>query len=511
MPPALPPFPSTSHTFLCGMYLENGPFGAWHARAVAQLDAVVVGAGPNGLTAAVTLARAGLGVRVYEANDTVGGGARTAELTVPGFRHDVCSAVHPLGAGSPALARLPLDEFGLEWVQPDVPMAHPMVDGSAVVLARSVDETAQSLGGRDAARYRRLVGPFVERWDELAPEVLRPVLAAVPRHPVMFARFGLRAMQPVSVLAHAFRGERARALVAGMAGHAIAPLSSPFTGGVALMFALTGHEVGWPFPRGGAQGLSNALAAYLRSMGGEIETGARVVSMRDLPDARAHLFDTSPSDLVAIAGDRLPSGYVRRVARYRRGPAVFKVDYALDGPVPWTAEECRRAGTVHVGASIGEIGAALDAVGRGRPPDPPFLITAQPTMYDPTRAPAGKHVLWAYGHVPFGWTGDLTGAIERQIERFAPGFRDLVVGRAAAGPAAIEARDANNVGGDISCGRFGGRQVLFRPVVTRVPYRTPDPKLFLCSAATPPGPGVHGMCGFHAARVVLRDVFGMTG
>jgi len=465
---------------------------------------VVVGAGPNGLTAAVTLARAGLGVRVYEANETVGGGARTAELTLPGFLHDPCSAVHPLGAGSPVWAQLPLGRFGLEWVHPDLPLAHPVAGGKAAVLSRSVDETARSLDGVDSDRYRRLLEPFLGRWDDLAPEFLRPVLARPPRHPVLFGRFGLRALEPVAALARPFRGERARALIAGMAGHAIAPLSSPFTGGVALMFALAGHTGGWPFPRRGSQALSDALAAYLSSLGGEVRTGVRVTSMRELPEARAYLFDTSPQGLVAIAGDRLPDRYVRRLARYRHGPAVFKVDYALHGPVPWTAPECRRAGTVHLGATLEEVGAALAAVGRGQAPDPPFVITAQPSLFDDSRAPEGKHVVWAYGHVPFRWTGDLTDAIERQIERFAPGFRDLVLARAPAGPAAIEARDANNVGGDISVGRFGGRQALFRPVLSRVPYSTPDPSILLCSAATPPGPGVHGMCGYHAAAVVLR-------
>ena len=473
---------------------------------VAQLDAVVVGAGPNGLTAAVTLARAGLGVRVYEANDTVGGGARTAELTLPGFRHDVCSAVQPLGAGSPALAELPLADFGFEWVHPDLPLAHPLPDGSAAVLSRSVDETAQSLDGADGTRYRRLVGPFLGRWDDLAPEFMRPVLARWPRHPLLLGRFGVRAMPPLGALARLFRGHRGRALLAGMAGHTIAPLSSPFTAAVALVFAVSGHEVGWPFPRGGAQALSDALVAYLRSMGGEVHTGTRVASLPELPDARAYLFDTSPAALAAIAGDRLPHGYLRRLGRYHHGQAAFKLDYALDGPVPWTAEECRRAGTVHVGASLEEIGAALAAVERGNPPDPPFLITAQPSLFDATRAPADKHILWAYGHVPYGWTGDLTDSIERQIERFAPGFRDRILARAAAGPPDIEARNANNAGGDISCGRFGGSQALFRPLLSRVPYSTPNPSIFLCSAATPPGPGVHGMCGYQAARVVLRRV-----
>ena len=476
-----------------------------------RLDAVVVGAGPNGLTAAVTLARAGLAVRVLEASDTIGGGARTAELSLPGFRHDVCSAVHPLGVGSPAFGELPLSELGLRWVHPDIPMAQTTSDGTAVVLSRSVEETAEALDGADGRRYRWLLRPFLGRWDDLVGDLFRPVLAGLPRHPLLMARFGLRGMLPLSAVARLFSGDRARALLAGMAGHAIDPVSAPLTGAVALMFAASGHEVGWPFPQGGSQALSDALAAHLRSLGGEVLTARPATSMADLPPARTYLFDTSPAGMVSIAGGRLGGRYVRRLRRYRPGQAAFKVDYALEEPVPWKAEACRRAGTVHVGGSFSEIAGALESVHRGHPPDPPFLLTAQPTLFDPTRAPEGKHVLWAYGHVPLGWRGDLTEAIEAQIERFAPGFRDVILARATAGPADIEARNPNNPGGDISCGRFGGVQAVFRPLVARDPYSTPDPAVFLCSSATPPGPGVHGMCGYNAARVALRRVFDRSG
>jgi phytoene dehydrogenase-like protein len=474
-----------------------------------MLDAVVVGSGPNGLTAAVTLAQAGLQVRVFEAADKVGGGTRTEELTLPGFRHDVCSAVHPFGVGSPALAALPLADHGLEWIHPELALAHPLLDGSAAVLARSVDETVASLG-RDDRAWRRLVGPFLGRWRELAGDVLGPIAMRLPRHPVLLARFGVRAVWPVQLAARAFREDRTRMLLAGIAGHAIVPSTSPLTTSVGLMLALAAHEVGWPVARGGSQAIADSLVSYLESLGGGVETGALVTALDELPAARAYLLDVTPRDLAAIAGDRLPDRYRAQLGRYRHGPAVFKVDYALADPVPWKAEECRRAAAVHLGASLDEIGGALAAVASGRPPDPPFLIVAQPTIVDASRAPEGRHVLWAYGHVPRAWRGDLTAAIEDQIERFAPGFRDLVLARSAWGPPQLQAHNRSMIDGDIAGGAFRGLQVLFRPVVARVPYATPDPAIFLCSAATPPGPGVHGMGGYLAATVALRRVFGVT-
>jgi phytoene dehydrogenase-like protein len=478
------------------------------AGRMTDVDAVVVGAGPNGLTAAVTLAQAGLSVRVYEGAATVGGGARTAELTLPGFRHDPCSAVHPLGAGSPVLSRLGLERFGLSWVHPELPLAHPFPDGSAAVLARSVAETTRSLGS-DAGAYRRLLGPFLGRWDSLAADVLRAPLAGWPRHPLLYGQFGLRAGLPAAVLARAFAGQRARGLLAGLAGHVTAPLTSPLTGGIALMFALAAHDVGWPSPRGGTQAISDALAALLLSLGGKIETGHRVRALGELPSARAYLFDTDPAAAAAIAGSRLPWWYADLILRrYQHGPAVFKVDYALSGPVPWTAPEARRAGTVHLGPTMAEIAAALRSAQQGTAPQPPFLVTAQPSLFDHGRAPAGSHVFWVYAQVPNGWRGDLVPAIEQQIERFAPGFRDLVLARAVTTPADLEARNPNNVGGDIAGGRCDGLRLLVRPVPVPVPYATPDPAIYLCSSATPPGPGVHGMCGFHAAGAALWRVFG---
>jgi len=473
------------------------------------LDAAVVGSGPNGLTAAVTLARAGLEVRVFEAAESPGGGTRTEELTLPGFHHDVCSAVHPFGVGSPALAALPLTDHGLEWLHPELALAHPLTDGSAAVLARSVDETVASLG-RDDGAWRRMVGPFLGRWSALAGDVLRPIAMGPPRHPLLLARFGVRAVWPAQLAVRAFREDRTRMLFAGIAGHAIVPPTSPLTASVGLMLALAAHEVGWPVARGGSQAIADALISYLESLGGSVETRTLVTTVGQLPSARAYLFDVLPRDLAAIAADRLPGGYRAALRRYRQGPAVFKVDYALSEPVPWKAEEARRAATVHLASSLREIRRALSAVASGRPPDPPFLIAAQPTVVDPSRAPAGRHVLWAYGHVPRGWRGDLTGPIEDQIERFAPGFRDLVLARSAWGPPQLQAHNRSMAGGDIAGGAFQGRQVLFRPVVARVPYATPDPAIFLCSAATPPGPGVHGMAGYLAAKVALRRLFGVT-
>jgi phytoene dehydrogenase-like protein len=478
---------------------------------MADVDAIVVGSGPNGLTAAVTLAQAGLSVNVYEGAVTVGGGARTAELTLPGFRHDPCSAVHPLGVGSPVLATLGLERFGLSWVHPELPVAHPFPDGSAAVLARSVPETAASLDGDgDGAAYHRLLRPFLGHWDALAADVLRPPLAGWPRQPLLYGRFGLLAALPAAVLARAFAGQRARGLLAGLAGHVTAPLTSPVTGGIALMFALAAHEVGWPFPRGGTQSIADALAALVTSLGGHIETGHRVRALGELPSARAYLFDTDPAEAAAIAGPRLPWWYADLFLRgYRHGPAVFKVDYALSGPVPWTSPAARRAGTVHLGPTMAEIGAALQSARRGTAPQPPFLITAQPSLFDHDRAPQGSHVFWAYAQVPNGWRGDLVPAIERQLERFAPGFGDVVLARAVRRPADIEAANPNNVGGDIAGGRCDGLRLLARPtpVPVPVPYATPDPAVYLCSAATPPGPGVHGMCGYHAACAALRRVF----
>ncbi|MFE0098809.1 phytoene desaturase family protein [Streptomyces sp. NPDC059009] len=464
-----------------------------------MLDAVVVGAGPNGLTAAVELARRGHSVAVFEARSTVGGGARTEELTLPGFRHDPCSAAHPLGINSPAFRALPLERYGLEWLHAELPMAHPFLDGSAAVLSRSVGETAASFGPRDAGAYRRLIEPFVPKWDALVRDFMALPLTALPRDPVTLARFGLAGLPPSTWLMRRFRDDRARALFAGLVAHVIAPLGGLATGAVGMVFALAAHARGWPVARGGSQSISDALAAHLRDLGGAVHTDYEVKRLDDLPPARAYVFDTSPTALARIAG------LGRAYEGYRYGASVFKIDYALDGPVPWTAKEARAAGTVQVAASSREVATALRAASReGKAPDPPFLITVQPSVVDPTRAPEGKHVFWAYGHVPNGWEGDLTDAVERQLERFAPGFRDRVLARATAGPPQLAERNANYVGGDIACGAASGLQLMLRPKLTLSPYRTPHPAIFLCSSATPPGPGVHGMSGHNAAKAVWR-------
>ncbi|MEU0019218.1 NAD(P)/FAD-dependent oxidoreductase [Streptomyces rochei] len=464
-----------------------------------MLDAVVVGAGPNGLTAAVELARRGFSVAVFEARDTVGGGARTEELTLPGFRHDPCSAAHPLGINSPAFRDLPLERYGLQWLHAPLPMAHPFPDGSAAVLSRSVGETAASFGARDAGAYRRLVERFLPHWDTLARDFMSLPLTALPRDPVTLARFGLVGLPPSTWLMRRFRDEKAKTLFAGLVAHVMAPLGGFATGAIGMVFALAAHARGWPVARGGSQAISDALAALLKDLGGTVHTDYEVKRLDDLPPARAYVFDTSPTALARIAG--LGGHY----AGYRYGPGVFKIDYALDGPVPWTAEAPRTAGTVQIGADSAEIGAALNAASReGRASDAPFLITTQPSVADPTRAPEGKHVFWAYGHVPNGWTGDLTDAIERQLERFAPGFRDRVLARATAGPPELAARNANYVGGDIASGAVSGLQLLLRPKLSLFPYGTPHPAVYICSSATPPGPGVHGMSGHNAAKAVWR-------
>jgi phytoene dehydrogenase-like protein len=462
----------------------------------------VVGSGPNGLAAAVALAQAGRSVVVLEAADTIGGGTRSAELTQPGFVHDVCSAVHPMAAASPFFKTLPLAEHGLEWVQPDLPLAHPLDDGSAAVLERSVEATAARLGADERA-YHRLMGPLAVRADGLFADLLGPV--RFPRHPLAAMRFGWNAIRSAKGLADShFRTPSARALVAGLAAHAILPLEQSPSAAITLMLGLAAHAVGWPVPRGGSQRIADALASHLRKLGGEIVTGHRVASLDELPPAKAVLLDVTPRQVVALAGHKLPARYRRRLERYRYGPGVFKLDWALAGPIPWRAEECRRAGTVHVGGTLEEIADAERAPWRGEHPERPFVLLAQPSVFDPTRAPEGKHTAWAYCHVPHGSTFDMTQRIEAQIERFAPGFRELILARHAMDTAAMERHNANYVGGDITGGVADWRQLFTRPVARLNPYTTPVAGLYICSASTPPGGGVHGMCGYFAARAALH-------
>jgi phytoene dehydrogenase-like protein len=464
-------------------------------------DAIIVGAGPNGLAAAITLAQAGCHVLVREAAPTVGGGARSSGLTLPGFVHDVCSAVHPLGLASPFFRSLPLSRFGLEWRQPDHPLAHPLDDGSAVVLDRSLEVTGASLGADDRA-YRRLMAPLVTDWEKIMHEFLGPL--RLPRHPLAMARFGLLALWPARLAAEAlFRGARARALFAGLAAHAIQPLERAPTAAFGLMLGILGHAVGWPVARGGSQAIADSLAAYLGSLGGEIATGAPVLDLDDLPPARAILLDLTPRQILRLAGDRLPAGYRSALERYRYGPGIFKLDLALREPIPWTAPECRRAGAVHVGGRLAEVAASESAMWRGEHAERPFVLLAQPSLFDDTRAPPGRHTVWAYCHVPHGSTVDRTDAILAQIERFAPGFRDCVLAVSSRNTAAVEAHNPNYVGGDINGGVQDLLQLFTRPVFHFPPYATPAPGLYICSSATPPGGGVHGMCGFFAAQTAL--------
>jgi len=474
--------------------------------AKVSYDAVVVGSGPNGLAAAIRLAQARLSVLVVEANQTVGGGARSAELTLPGFLHDICSAVHPLALASPFFRQLALEKHGLHWIEPEFPLAHPLDNGTAVVLRRSVTDTAAELAADESA-YRELFLPLVEHWEALASDLLKPLLRR-PKHPWLLARFGRHALY--SAVGHArsrFCRDEARALFAGMAAHSLLDLNNTGSAAFGLALGMLGHAVGWPLPRGGSQEISDILAAHLRTLGGEILTGLPVVNADDLPVARAVLMDLTPRQLLAIAGNKLSAAYRARLRKYRYGPGVFKLDYALSSPVPWRSPLCSRAGTVHVGGSLEEIAESERAVSAGQPPERPFVILSQPTLFDPTRAPAGKHIAWAYCHVPHGSPVDMRQRAEGQIERFAPGFRDCILACRATSSTEMARHNANLVGGDINGGAADLRQLLARPVLSRNPYRTPTPGLFLCSASTPPGGGVHGMCGYHAAELALKDCF----
>lgn len=452
----------------------------------------MIGSGPNGLAAAILLARAGRKVTVHEASAQIGGGARSAALTLPGFTHDVCSAVHPMAISSPCFDLFPLADHGLEWIHPPAPMAHPMDDGDAVLLERSLDATAAGVGA-DGAAWRRLMGPLAEAWPELRHDALAPI--GIPRHPIRMARFGMLALRPARSLAQSrFRGPRARALFAGIAAHSILPLEAPLSASFGLVLGAIGHAYGWPIPRGGSQHIADALASYLRSLGGEIVANSRVDS---LPDGLV-MCDVTPRQLLALAGDRLPAGYRRSLERYRYGPGIFKLDWALDAPIPWRAAACARAATVHLGGTLEEI-AGWEASNTGRP----FVLLVQPSLFDPARAPAGKHTAWAYCHVPNGSTADMRDAIEAQVERFAPGFRNRILARHVFTPAALERYNANLVGGDIVGGAMDLRQAFLRP--NRHWYRTPIEGVFLCSSSTPPGGAVHGMCGYNAVQAALKS------
>jgi phytoene dehydrogenase-like protein len=472
-----------------------------------KYDVVVVGAGPNGLSAAIALARAKLSTLLVEANETAGGGARTHELTLPGFLHDACSSVHPLGMASPFFRTLKLEEQGVVWIDSPTPVVHLLDDGTAVRLERSIEATGEQFGP-DAEAYRRLVEPFVREWERLLPMILGPL--RFPSDPLLMTRFGLAAVRSMEGLARdSFRGVRPAALLAGIAAHAMLPLDQLVTASFGLVLATAGHAVGWPIARGGSQAISDALVACFREHGGTLQLGSFVERIDDLPPARAYVFDVTPRQLLRIAGAKFPRSYVRRLERFRYGPGVFKMDWALSAPIPWRDPACARACTVHLAGDLAEVSAAERAVHDGKLAKRPFVLLVQPSLFDATRAPAGQHTAWAYCHTPHGATLDASAAIEAQIERFAPGFRDVILARSTKNALEMQAYNANYIGGDINGGLSDIGQLFFRPVAKPDPYATPAPDVFVCSSSTPPGGGVHGMCGYWAARSVLRRVFGI--
>lgn len=471
-------------------------------------DAVVVGGGPNGLAAAIVLARAGRSVQLIEARDSVGGGCRSAELTLPGVIHDVCSAVHPLGRASPLFRELALERHGLEWIEPPIQIAHPLDDGSAALLHRDIDPTTASFAAReDADTYAGWIEPLVRSWDRILASLIGPFRPlAMARHPLTVARFGVPALAPSTMLARRFRSPQAQALVGGVGAHSFLPLTQPLSGGLGQALLVSGHAVGWPIPRGGSQRIADALAAVLTDLGGEVVSGTMVTDLRELPRHRAAVLNLSPRSVLQVAGRRLTGLYAAQLRRFRYGPAAFKLDLVLDGPIPWRNQDVGRAGTVHLGGRLDEVVASEEAVRRGRVHQRPFVLLSQPSAFDPTRASDGRQVVWAYCHVPNGWGGDASERILGQIERFAPGFRDRILARHVLRPSDLEAYNPNYVGGDINGGLQHWAQFFTRPALRLDPHSTPDPAIFIGSASTPPGGGVHGLCGLHAARSALRGI-----
>ncbi|KDN55896.1 phytoene desaturase family protein [Flavobacterium seoulense] len=469
-----------------------------------DFDAIVVGSGPNGLSAAITLQKAGLSVLIVEAKSTIGGGMRTAELTLSGFKHDVCSAIHPMAMGSPFFADLPLQEHGLEFVHAPLAAAHPFDNGNAAILSRSIKETAKSLG-KDGKAYLDLIQPLVESWPKIVDDTLGPL--GIPKHPLLLAQFGLKAMQPASWIAKNFETEKAKGLWAGMTAHSIQPLTNYSSAAIGMVLSAVGHLYGWPIPKGGSQSIADALASYFISLGGKIETNFLVKSLNQLPSSDTVLFDVTPKQLLQIAGDKFSPLYKWQLERYRYGMGVFKVDWALDGPIPFTAPECNKAATVHLGNTFKEIADGEQLASSGGHPEKPFVLLAQQSLFDATRAPEGKHTAWAYCHVPNGSRVDMTLAIENQVERFAPGFKDQILAKNTMNSSQIEAYNPNYIGGDINGGIIDIGQLFTRPALRLSPYRTSAKGIYICSSSTPPGGGVHGMCGYHAAKTALNDVF----
>lgn len=468
-------------------------------------EAIVIGSGPNGLAAAIKLAQAGIKTTIYEAKNTVGGGTRSAELTLPGFIHDICSAIHPTGIGSPFFRDLPLIEHGLEWIHPQSPLAHPFDDGTAAILERSIDETSKTLEN-DGLRYKKFMEPLVENWPKIESDVMGPF--GIPKHPLVMARFGIQAIQSAKMLSNRlFKAKHARGLFAGLAAHSMMPLDWLLTSGIGIALAIFGHVYGWPISKKGSQKIADALASYFSSLGGEIITNYKIEHIDQLPSNQLLLFDVSPRQLLQIAGNRLPLSYQRKLQSYRYNPGVFKVDWALNCPIPWKAKECLRAGTVHLGGTQEEIEESESEVWKNRHPKKPFIILAQQSLFDQTRAPEGKHTAWGYCHVPNGSTIDMTEVIEAQIERFAPGFCDCILKRSTMTSKEFEQYNPNYIGGDINGGVQDIYQFLARPTINT--YSTPDKNIYICSSSTPPGGGVHGMCGFHAAKRALKENFNL--
>ncbi len=468
-------------------------------------DAVVVGSGPNGLSAAVRLAQEHLRVLVLEAAPTIGGGTRTQELTEPGFLHDICSAVHPTAAGSPYLNSLPLEKYGLQWIQPDYPFAHPMENGEALVVSRSIADTAGRLPD-DEKSYIRLYQKFVDEWPALAEDIFGTL--RLPKHPFIMARFGWYGMFSAKLLGNSlFDHPKAKALFAGCAAHSILPMSKAFSASFGLVLGASAHAVGWPFAKGGSAAITHALAEHFKHLGGEIECNHRVESLRDIPPAQAILFDLTPHQITDIAEGKLPSGYHKNLRSYTYGPGVFKMDWALSEPVPWKNKQCRKAGTLHLGGTFEEIASSEEAIWKGDHHVSPFVLAAQPSVFDDSRAPAGKHTFWAYCHVPNGSEKDMTEAIENQIERYAPGFRDTIISKHTMHAMDFEQYNANYIGGDINGGAQFAKQLFGRPVLRWNPYKIPGSGMYICSSSTPPGGGVHGMSGFHAAEIALKQEF----
>ncbi|WP_445666320.1 phytoene desaturase family protein [Fodinibius sp. AD559] len=469
-------------------------------------DAIIIGSGPNGLAAGIRLAQEGLSVKIFEKEDTIGGGTRTLELTQPGFHHDICSAIHPLAKASPFLRTLPLEDYGLEWIQPEVPVAHPLDDQPAGALFRSFDKTVSYIKDEDKSNYAHSIAPFLEKWDDLLTDILAP-FSLLPNHPLLMARFGLQALKSANGFAKRFKSSQTRALFAGLAAHGIMPFDATATAAIGLVLGTSAHAVGWPYPKGGSHAITKAMAKHFESLDGEIETGVEITSVDELPESQAILFNNTPKQILDIAGNKLPQSYAKKLRNYKYGQGVFKLDFALSEPIPWKDKLCQKAGTVHVGGTIEEIAASEEQSANGQHPEKPYVLVAQQSLGDETRAPNNKHTGWAYCHVPNGSPEDMTEPILNQIERFAPGFRDCIIDSHKMHAQDMQAYNPNYIGGDINGGRADITQLFTRPAGLFDPYHIPKTNMYIASSSTPPGGGVHGMCGYHAAESVLHNAF----